>query len=83
MKKKTLKQIKQELEQAKYKQRDINIQKHIKREIDLSTKKVESKKKYSRKIKHKKKVFESFSKDFKEFLLKDLTFFEKCVIILM
>ena len=58
MKKKTFNQIKKELEELKYKQRDINIQKHIKKEISLSTRKTKNKKAYTRKIKHKNKMYE-------------------------
>jgi uncharacterized Zn-finger protein len=55
MKRKTLNQIKKELEKQKYKQRDKNIQKHISREINLSTRTTKNKKIYSRKVKHKNK----------------------------
>ena len=52
MKRKTLNQIKVELQ--KVKSRDINILKSIKGEISMNTKKVKNKKHYTRKIKHKK-----------------------------
>ncbi len=38
--------------------RDINILKSYQREVDMKEKKVESKKRYSRKIKHKKALYE-------------------------
>jgi len=57
MKKKTLNQIKKELKELKYKRRDKNIQRHIRREISLSTRKIKSKKKYTRKVKYKNNNF--------------------------
>ena len=39
------------------KKRDLNIVKHLRGEISLSTRKVESKKKFSRKEKHKKSFY--------------------------
>ena len=50
MKEKTFKKL---LNDLKIKKRDDNIQAHIKREIDISVRKVKSKKIYSRKNKHK------------------------------
>ena len=40
----------------KFKDRDINILKNYQREINLKTKIVPNKKKYSRKIKHKRRL---------------------------
>ena len=36
--------------------RDYNIVKNYKREVNLQTRKINSKKKYTRKVKHKKKI---------------------------
>jgi len=48
MKRKTLKQIQEELKKSSYKKRDRNIEAHIKGEISLSNRVVKSKKIYSR-----------------------------------
>ena len=56
MKKKTLKQIQNDLQNVK--KRDINILKGIKGEINISVKKVKLKNKYTRKLKHKNSSFE-------------------------
>ena len=39
------------------KSRDYNILLHLKGEINLGTRKIRDRSKYSRKIKHKKKIF--------------------------
>jgi len=62
-KKKTLKEIQKELSETKYKKRDVNIEKHLKGEISLSTRKVKSKKVYSRK-KSKKIDFDDLLKNY-------------------
>ena len=50
---KTFKEIQKELKRVKIKKRDQNIIAHLKGEINLGTRKVKNKKKYTRKIKHK------------------------------
>ena len=52
----TLKQIQKELQEVK--QRDLNIIKSIKKEINLNTKTTKLKNKYNRKMKHKGKKCE-------------------------